>query len=164
MGEINLFKVMINPRAFMRELTPSRKRFSWLIVWLLGTVLLLTKAYVFSFGLKYSMLSIVLFAVVLGIPAGYILLYVYSFFLYWTGKIFRGGATFSQVVDAFIWTRFLQIFPLLSWIILMVLFGRYAFSPIFLNNEPYSIVVIGLIGFQAFFSNLGIDHLISYAW
>lgn len=147
----SVFRIAIEPRAFMREFDPSLAKFNWLIAWLMGTVLLFSKAFAFTLGLSYSFIGIFLFAVVFGIPAGYILIYLYSFLLYWTGKIFRGKATFCEVKDAYVWTRILEIFPLISWLGLMALFGREAFTPLFLGNESYGLIVFGLIGLQGIF-------------
>lgn len=154
MGERNqrcVWRVMIEPRKFMREFNPSLSRFNWLIAWLLGTVILFSKAFAFTLGATYSLSGIALFAIVFGIPVGYLMIYLYSFLLYWTGKVFRGQATFCQIKDAYVWTRILEVFPLISWVSLMALFGRDAFTPLFLSDESYSLIIVGLIGLQGIF-------------
>ena len=145
----NPFRVMIDPRGFMKDLSPSVRRYSWLVAWVFGTVLLMTKAFAFSLGVNNEAGWIFLLAVIFGIPVGYLAIYLYSFFLHITGKIFRGRATFQQIVDAYTWTRIVEIFPLLSWICLMGLFGKFAFSPDFLNSQQYALLIFGLIGVQA---------------
>ena len=144
----SVWRIMIEPRKFMREYDPSLSRFNWLIAWLLGTVVLFSKAFAFSLGMSYSLLGIILFALVLGIPVGYLMIYLYSFLLYWTGKVFRGQATFCQIKEAYTWTRILEVFPLISWLLLTALFGREAFTPLFLSYESYSLIITGLIGLQ----------------
>ncbi len=145
----NVFRVMTNPRGFIRDFSPSWRRYSWLIAWVFGTVLLMSKAFAFSIGMKYSAGTIFLWSVVFGIPAGFIGIYLYSFFLYVTGKIFRGNASFQQVMDAYVWTRVVEVFPFLSWICLMGLFGKYAFTPDFLDSQKYMFLVSALVGVQA---------------
>ncbi len=147
----NVFRIMVEPRKFMREFNPSLKKYNWLIAWLMGTVIVLSKSFSLSLGMNHSVSMIFLAAIVFGIPVGYIMIYVYSFFLYWTGKVFCGQATFCQIKDAYVWTRILDIFPLISWLCLMALFGKNAFTPLFLNDENYSLIVIGLIGLQGVF-------------
>ncbi len=145
----NVFRVMVDPRGFMRDFSPAMRRYSWAIAWVFGTVLLMAKAFAFSLGVVYSAGYIFLGALIFGIPAGYIAIYLYSFFLYMTGKIFRGNATFQQVMDAYTWTRVVELFPLLSWLCLMALFGKYAFTPEFLDSQKYMFLVSALIGVQA---------------
>lgn len=157
---MNPFRVMIDPRGFMRGLTASMQKRRWILAWVMGTTLLFGRAYAFSLGLNYSLLQIVLASIVLGIPVGYLVIYIFSIFLYWTGKIFRGRATFSHVVDAYFWTRIIEVFPLISWIGLMVLFGRFAFTQQVVQDQTMSFFVIGLIGMQGAFHLWGVIILL----
>ena len=147
----NVFSIMIDPRGFMRRFSSTWRSSTWVVAWLLGFVTLLGKAFAFSLGLKYQVGWIFLFALVFGIPVGYIAIYINAVFLFWTGKIFRGQATFQQVVDAFTWTRVVEVFPLLSWLGLMAMFKKMVFTPEFVDSEQYSMVMFGFIGLQTIF-------------
>lgn len=148
----NPFRVMIDPRGFMRKELPTKFSSGWWIALVVGIVWLFTEANTFSLGYEIRLWGILLFCIVSAIPIGYLILYVFSLLLYGIGKIFDGKATFNQVYRAFLWSRVPELFNFLSWAILIGIYGREVFTPSVMYSGPIPYVVMILITLQVIFS------------
>jgi len=150
--KINPFKVMVNPRGFIRKALSKTNRAAVVFAWLLGMTYLFGKAYTFGLGNSYELGSIFIFCIVFAIPVGYILLYVTAFFLFWVGKLFNGVASFEDVFAAYTWTRVPEAFIILIWLGLIGFFGKFTFTAMVVTQAPLPLFVIGLIGLQMIFA------------
>lgn len=148
----NPFNVMVDPRGFMRLVMVKKKTSGWFLAFMTGAVWLLAKAYAFDLGLRFSLIQILIGCLILSIPVGYGLIHLVSIFLYWTGKIFNGKGEYSGVYQAYLWTRVPELFFLLSWFGLILIFGVQTFTPFLSNAAFIPPMVMALIGVQVIFA------------
>jgi len=146
--KLNPFKVMVDPRGFMRSFDARVKKSHWLIAGIVGFVWLFGKFYLYSLGYRFSVVALVIAALVLAIPVGLVIFNISGFLLHLTGKIFRGQGNFSDLYSAFAWSRVPEFFQMLSWIGLLFFFGGYSFTPILIAQEQLTLTVIALLSVQ----------------
>jgi hypothetical protein len=149
--KINPFRVMVNPRGFIRALKEKKRSSGWILAGMTGLVWLFEKAYSFYIGNYLNVSWIVLLAVILAIPVGFALVYLGAFVLYWTGKIFNGKASYEDVYQAYLRTEVTQLFMIVSWIGLIGVYGQFAFIPALIMGNALPVVVMALIGMQVIF-------------
>jgi len=86
-----------------------------------------------NLSLGESMLSglILLFAIVLAIPLGWIAFSIVSGLILWCGKWIGGKATFQQIRAALAWANITNIVNILMWFVLLFSFGGSIFFSTF---------------------------------
>ena len=117
----NIFQVMTDPRKFVRGL--GKKRMGTMpgaLAWVIGMVYLIRQAASFQLSLYYPYGYILLAAVIFAIPFGYFIIYIFSFFLYWTGKLFKGCASYGDLFTASAYGKVPEVFVLTSWLLLTI--------------------------------------------
>ena len=146
----SIFRSMVDPRGFMRRVLELQKRSTWYIAFFVGVVWLFDRALQYQLGFYCSSKWIVLFSVIFGVAAGYLYLYLTSWILYWTGKIFKGKADFNKVYLAFVWSRMPVFFVMISWFSLVALLHEGAFTNVLIyTGLPF--IVPSLIWIQILF-------------
>ncbi|PCI76272.1 hypothetical protein COB21_04585 [Candidatus Aerophobetes bacterium] len=119
-----------------------------------------------SFSKSFSLPASILIALVLAFPVGYILLNLFSFFIFLLGKIIKGKATFKQVRAANFWASVPNVVMLALWIVLMFTIGSQVFvtgyeaalmgSTAYINKGvQLGSIVLGIWGFIIFLHALG---------
>lgn len=144
------FRVMKDPRGFIRRVLLEKQPLHWVLAFLVGAVWLFSKAYTYILGFKYSVVTITLGSLLLAIPVGFVLIYLTSYLLYITGKVFKGQGTYPEITEAYAWSRVPELFVLLSWLIMVGLYGQKMFTPI-LTTGAVPILVFGLLLIQIVF-------------
>ncbi|MCH9617191.1 MAG: hypothetical protein SP4CHLAM5_03550 [Chlamydiia bacterium] len=125
----SIFTVMSDPRGFIRAI--PRKKIGTMpifLAWVIGVVYLLREATALQASNSYGFWLILLVSVVLAIPVAYIGMYVFAFFLFWSGKLFKGKGTYKEIFTAAAFGRVPEFFVLLSWFFLLTYFGKEAFD------------------------------------
>ncbi len=150
--KLNPLKVMVDPRGFMKIRQAKSKIAVLLLAWIVGIVLVFAKSYALGLGNQFSPLVIIVTAVILGIPIGYFVFYITAFFLYLTGKIFRGIGSFSDLLYAFVWSRVPELFQLIAWIGIIALYKYRAFTPFYIFGQNISILAYLLLIAQVVFT------------
>lgn len=149
--KMNIFKVMTDPRGFMKSLKADRMgKMPLYLAWVIGMCYLLTRAQSLQLSQLYAYGYVVLVAAILAIPVGYLMMYVSSFFIYWAGKIFKGKASYLQLFSANAYAKVPEMFVLISWAILVVVLGPVAFmqSGLYVQLPVFVMVMLVL---QLFF-------------
>ncbi len=144
------FLVMKDPRGFMRKILLETPKTHWLLAFFVGAVWIFSKSYTYTLGFKYSATVIALGALLLAIPAGFLLIFLTSYLLYVTGKIFKGKGSFGAITEAYAWSRVPEFFVFLSWLIMIGVYGQKVFTTIFLTGD-IPIVIFGMLVFQLIF-------------
>lgn len=125
----SIFTVMTDPRGFIRSLPRNLiGTMPMFLAWVIGMVYLFREAVSLQLSNSYSFPLIVLVVVLLAIPVAYIGVYIFAFFLFWSGKLFKGKATYKELFTAAAFGRVPEIFILLSWFFLLAYYGDSAFS------------------------------------
>jgi hypothetical protein len=147
----NIFKVMIDPRGFIKEIPTSKiGKIPLLLAWVVGLVILMREAAGFQLSLTIPFSYILLGCLLLAIPFGYIILNLFSLLILWSGKLFKGIASYNQIVSALTYSRVPEIFVVICWVLIILLLGPSAFTQIYVLMELPQIVMI-LIFTQTFF-------------
>ena len=90
---MNIFKVMSDPRGYIRSLPKAKiGRLPIYLAWVIGMLYLMRQSASYNLSLEYSFGMILVAAAILAIPFGYIIMYLFTFFVYWAGKLFKGKA------------------------------------------------------------------------
>lgn len=131
----NIFKVMSDPRGFMRSLRKCQiGKVPLYLLWVIGMVYLIRQAVGYQLSLYFPYGIILLSCAILAIPFGFIILYLYAFFLFWAGKLFKGKATYGELVSAAGYGRVPEIFVVFAWLLLALVLGQATFSHIYVLN------------------------------
>lgn len=146
------FKVMTDPRGFMRSPAAQVRGLHWILAAMVGFVWLLGKFYLYALGMQYTLVQILIGSLIFAIPVGLVIFCVSAFCLHLTGKIFRGKGTFKDLYSAFAWSRVPEFFQLISWIALIVMNGRSVFTPALVAQDQMSVAVLILLVVQIVFS------------
>jgi len=150
----SIFKVMTDPRGFIRSLPATKVgNIPILLAWVIGMVYLMRQAVGFQLSLYYPFGAVLIVAAVLAIPFGYIILYLFSFFIFWAGKLFKGKATYSQIVSAAGYARVPEIFIVISWLLLALILGQATFTGVY-----------GLPDLPMFITTLLYVQIVFYIW
>jgi len=150
----NIFSVMVNPRGFIKSLTPNQVgKAPLLLFWVIGMVYLMRQATQFELSYYFSYGWVFVAAVVLAIPFGYIIMHIFTFFIYWAGKLFKGKASYRQLFSATSYARVPQTFVLISWVLLVSLLGQVAFTQVYV-----------LVGLPPVISALLFVQIVFYIW
>ncbi len=150
----SIFKVMVDPRGYIRTL-PKEKvgKMPIFLAWVIGMVYLMRQATGFQLSFYFPYGWIVLAAVILAIPVGYIIMYLFTFFIYWAGKLFKGNGTYRQLFSATAYARVPEIFVLLSWMFLIALLGQVTFTQVYV-----------MVGLPPIIATLLFVQIVFYFW
>jgi hypothetical protein len=151
---INIFNVMFSPREFIKSL-PDQKvgKMPIFLAWIIGAVYLLREGVAFQLGNQMHYGWFLLTVFIIAIPVGYLAMYVFSFFLYISGKVFKGKATFQQLFSASCYARVPEIFVFITWIFLVIIYRQSTF----MHQDIY------VTGSQVMMV-LGIVQVVFYIW
>jgi hypothetical protein len=120
-------KIWSSPRETMREVKNPNMYLSY-FSFIVGFVALLDYATRMALGNYMNRPLIIVLSVVLAIPVGYILLNIFAFFIFITGKALMGRGRFRQVRCALAFSRAPMLINVFSWIALIVLYYPTLFS------------------------------------
>lgn len=122
--------ILTKPRATISKIVAENpKRGLWLLAWIYGFLSLLNCFQSVTLGHSVSLFPILLLAVVFAPVWGIVVFTIWSWAVYWVGKLFRGSGTFIEVRAAFAWSCVPLLFSILLWVLLLFAFG----SSLFLN-------------------------------
>lgn len=147
----SMFKVMTDPRRFVKSL--SKKAMGGMplvLAWVIGMVYLIRQAAAFQLSLSYNYGVILLVTAILAIPIGYVVIYLFAFFLHWSGKLFKGKASYKQMFTACAYGKVPEVFVLVSWFLLVVLLRQATFTQIYVLPELPQVIAL-LLFVQIFF-------------
>lgn len=150
--KLNPFKVMVDPRGFMRSPAAKERKIHWLIALMVGFIWFFGKYNMYSLGYQYSLTQLLIVSAIFALPVGLEILFLTSFCIQISGKIFKGQGSFADLYSAFAWTRVPVFFQILAWVPLFVIRGRDVFTPAIGVQDQFSWIIIVILCFQIIFS------------
>ncbi len=143
--------IWIHPRNTIRRIVAENPNKNlWLLAIVYGFSSLLGTFQSFSLGSHFSVVAIVLAALIFAIVWGYIIFSIWGWLITWTGKILKGAGDFRDIRASFAWSNVPMVVTDIVWIVTLITFGAKVFiSPGFdnqmLNGASYAILVFSLI-------------------
>lgn len=155
--------IWVKPRQTMRALIDYDVNYRLIVLCaIFGFQYMLQVAQFLSLGRDLNLFVILLIALILCIPVGYILFNITSAFTFWVGKLIKGKASFKQVRAASCWTSVPTIGTILIWVALMFAHGGNLFIAGY-EQQAMTNGAIGLnIGASILNIALGIWMLVIY--
>ncbi|WP_302104879.1 Yip1 family protein [Polycladomyces zharkentensis] len=125
----NLWFILFHPRDTVQRWVeePSSKRL-WLLVILAGICMNLDRAANTNAGDKYSLSSIVLGSLILGLILGIIGWLVFSGLTYWAARWYGGHASWKETRLAYAWGTIPYSVKLIFWVPQLLIFGKEMFT------------------------------------
>ncbi len=112
--------------AWIAEENPNRSL--WLFAWIYGFCSLLNLFESMMMGNVMGPIGVFAIAFVVAPIYGWVAFAIWSWFVLWTGKWFKGEGTFQTVRASFAWSCVPIAINIPLWIILVLLFGHQIFS------------------------------------
>lgn len=124
--------IWFNPRATIARIVATNpNRSLWILAAIYGFTSILNLFQSGTVGTQLSPLAILLIAVIFSPLWGYVSFAVWSGFVAWTGKWFKGKAKFSAIRAAYAWSCVPFVFHIPLWLWMIFQFGKQLF-----NNFP----------------------------
>ena len=141
-------KIWTKPRETIRAIVAYNPKYRFLLLSAFyGFPCVLNIAQASSLGQTWSMLAIIVMALILSTFVGMISISVTSFFLQWTGKWLKGAASYQEIRTAVAWSNAPNGVNVVIWLGLMAYFGASIFSADFVqrvmaNNPSIALSVL----------------------
>jgi len=120
--------IWVKPRDTIRQIVSFNPRHRFVILsFLYGLPMLLHLAQNLSLGEKYTTVGIVIAAIVLASFVGMLAITIASGLLLWTGKWIGGKGKYYPVRAAVSWSNVPNIFSIIIWAILLIIFREKIF-------------------------------------
>ncbi|PIS02819.1 MAG: hypothetical protein COT85_01955 [Chlamydiae bacterium CG10_big_fil_rev_8_21_14_0_10_42_34] len=148
--------IWTSPRATIaRIVAENPNRSLWLLASIYGFCSLMNLYQSMALGAMLNTLGILVLAVVLAPLWGWISFTVWSFFVSFVGKWFKGQATFSAVRASYAWSCVPIVLNIPLWLLMVFIFGHQ----LFLNFDNSEMLSNGQILFL--FAILGIKVILA---
>ena len=123
------FKIWVNPRITIQKIVDHNSNYRLgILCAIYGFVSLLGISQSFSLGDRLNFILIIVLSIILSAIWGYIVLSISSFFMYFTGKWFKGTAKFSELRAAAAWSNVPMTINVILWIVLLILYKGSIFN------------------------------------
>jgi hypothetical protein len=124
-----LLSIWLHPRATIRRIvTESPTRFVILFACILGANRVLGRALSHDLGENFTLGQILLAAAVLGPVNGFFMVWVYSWFIAWTGRAIGGNGCTREIRAALVWGLVPGVIATFIWIPILLLAGPDIFK------------------------------------
>lgn len=151
--ELNPWKtIWRRPRDTIRAIVVENPDYK---LWLLATIyafpVLLSLAQVLMLGNMFTLLPILLGALIIAPLWGYIVFSYFSFFVYQVGKLFRSEGKFKEVRAALAWANAPIIANTFVWLVIISRFGLRLFQNVgekIMLNRLEVLIVLSLLLLQ----------------
>lgn len=120
--------IWTQPRATIREIIADNpNRSLWILASIYGFCSLMNLFQSLMLGVRMSTGALFLLAVVLSPIWGYINFTVWSWFVTWTGKWFKGEGRFITIRSAYAWSCVPITLNIPLWLLMVITFGHQLF-------------------------------------
>ncbi|HSX11333.1 MAG TPA: Yip1 family protein [Chlamydiales bacterium] len=120
--------IWTSPRATIaRIVRENPNRSLWLLAGIYGFCSLMNMFQSAALGNAMGPLGLLILAIVLAPFWGYICFAVWSAFVTWVGKLFKGQGTFKTIRAAYAWSCVPIVINIPLWLLMVVLFGHQLF-------------------------------------
>lgn len=142
----SFFSIWVKPKQTIRRIVESCANYKlWILSGVYGLQYMFWISQFFSFTHKIPLWGTIVLAAVLAFPAGYIVINISSWFMWWISKLLGGHAPFKHVRAAFAWSNFPNIINIVIWIVLIIAFGNQVFMQGFPGNMPSNVEMLPLL-------------------
>lgn len=158
--------ILTHPRQTIQRIISYNPNYLLLMLsFIYGFPWILNLAQTASLGRTYPQMQIMIAAILLAIPIGYIAFSFFSFLYLWIGKLLQGKGTFLTIRSAVAWSNVPNAISIVIWIIFMMLFRNSLFNdatanvPSFSNYAMVAFIIQLICSIWAFWILL---HTLSY--
>ncbi len=143
-------QMWVAPRDTIRKIvTFNPKHRLYLLSTIYGIPLMLNIIQTLSLGQGFSLLALLLSALILSTWIGFLVLSACGGLIYWTGKWIGGRGSFQEIRAALAWSYVTDIASILLWGILVSVFGTKLFlntfqQTMFVGRELATIVLVSM--------------------
>ena len=117
------------PRSTISKIVSENpKRGLWPLAWIYGILSLLSGSQSLSLGHSMSLLSLLLLAIVFAPLWGMAVFGIWSWVVYWVGRLLGGVGDFSFIRAAYAWSCAPLLVSLILWVLLISFFGSNLFQ------------------------------------
>ncbi len=121
--------IWFSPRSTIARIVAANpNRCLWILAAIYGFTSLLNLFQSATLGTQLSPLAILLIAAVLSPFWGYVAFAIWSAFVMWIGKWFKGSGSFSSIRAAYAWSCVPFVFHIPLWIWMAIQFGQQLFN------------------------------------
>lgn len=129
--------IWTQPRATIAQIVRENpNRSLWWLAAIYGFSSLLGLFQSMALGTSVGLVGIVLLAIIFSAIYGYIGFAIWSAFVLWVGKLFKGHATFKTIRASYAWSCVPVIVNIPLWVLVIVLFGQQVFMNFQNAGEP----------------------------
>src|SRR5438105_4239723 len=120
--------IWTKPRATIARIVGQNPNQSlWWLAAIYGFCSLLSLFQSMTLGSAMGTIGILILAVIIAPFYGYISFSIWSWFVLWTGKWFKGQGTFKTVRASYAWSCVPIIVSIPLWLLMVILFGHQLF-------------------------------------
>lgn len=131
--------ILTHPRQTIKKIISYNPNYFLLILsFIYGFPWILNLAQTATLGRMYPQIQIVIAALLLAIPIGYIAFSFFSLLYLWIGKLIQGKGSFLTIRSAVAWSNVPNAISILIWIVFMVLFRDSLFNDGIANVRGFS--------------------------
>lgn len=121
--------IWTKPRATIAWIVQENpNRSLWLLAAIYGFCSLLNLFQSMALGNSLGIIGILILAIIIAPFYGYISFSIWSWFVFWTGKWFKGQGTFKSVRASYAWSCVPIIVNIPLWLLMVILFGHQLFT------------------------------------
>lgn len=134
--------IWTKPRATISKIVAENPNCGlWWLASIYGVCALLNLFQSMALGREFGVGIILILAVVLAPFYGYVSFAIWSWFVFWTGKWFKGKGTFKTVRASYAWSCVPIVVNIPLWGLMAILFGHQLFA----NTAEASMPPMGLM-------------------
>ncbi len=120
--------IWTEPRATIAQIVKiNPNRSLWWLAAIYGLSSLFNLFQSMALGNSVKVIGIVILAIIIAPIYGYISFWIWSGFVYWIGKLFKGQATFKAVRASYAWSCVPIIVNIPLWFLMIGVFGQKVF-------------------------------------
>lgn len=120
--------IWTRPKATIaRIVAENPNRSLWILAWIYGFCSMLNMFQSMALGHAMGTAAILILTLIIAPLYGYISFCIWSFFVFWVGKWFKGLGNFKTVRAAYAWSCVPILFNIPLWLLMVILFGHQLF-------------------------------------
>lgn len=131
--------ILTDPKQTIQRIISYNPNYLLLMLsFIYGFPWILNLAQTASLGRSYPQMQIMIAAILVAIPIGYIAFSFFSFLYLWIGKLLQGKGTFLTIRSAVAWSNVPNAISIVIWIVFMMLFRNSLFNDATANVPGFS--------------------------
>lgn len=120
--------IWLSPRATIaRVVAENPNRSIWWLAFIYGFSSLLNLFQSMALGKSMGVWGILILAIIIAAIYGYVSFSIWSWFVTWVGKLFKGQGTFKTIRASYAWSCVPLILNIPLWLLMVAMFGHQLF-------------------------------------